>query len=226
MNKKKKKQDISAYNLGKLGLELIVVFLGVTAGFLLNNWRTREQEEQLEQNYINGFLQDVNGDFTDLKNEIKRDSIWMVHAGPFIIDLKNGGIKADLADTVINTINSVSKWDANTVTYEDITNSGHLNLIHDFQLKSMIVDYHNEIRSEGFLADHFYNYYLNMVVPFIYSEYNILKAKLKQTDALKSDRFSNIFLGYYVNVILRKKKDIEILAKAELLKNKLESCSK
>ena len=226
MNKKKKKQDISAYNLGKLGLELIVVFLGVTAGFLLNNWRTREQEEQLEQNYINGFLQDVNGDITDLKNEIKRDSIWMVHAGPFIIDLKNGGIKADLADTVINTINSVSKWDANTVTYEDITNSGHLNLIHDFQLKSMIVDYHNEIRSEGFLADHFYNYYLNMVVPFIYSEYNILKAKLKQTDALKSDRFSNIFLGYYVNVILRKKKDIEILAKAELLKNKLESCSK
>lgn len=27
------------YNWQKLSLELIVVFLGVTAGFLLNNWR-------------------------------------------------------------------------------------------------------------------------------------------------------------------------------------------
>ena len=67
---KSEKLNINKYNWGRLGLELIVVFLGVSSGFLLNNWRMEKQETQLKHKYISGFLQDVNNNIPEFKNEI------------------------------------------------------------------------------------------------------------------------------------------------------------
>lgn len=55
------------YNWQRLILELLVVFLGVTAGFLLNNWRMKAQKYQLEKTYITGFLRDVNDNIVRLE---------------------------------------------------------------------------------------------------------------------------------------------------------------
>jgi len=46
---KKIKWNLNKTKWSKLILELFVVFLGVTAGFVLNNWRMSKQEYKLEQ---------------------------------------------------------------------------------------------------------------------------------------------------------------------------------
>lgn len=44
---KSKFPKIREYDWKKLFFELIVVFLGVTAGFLLNNWQLDKKDKQL-----------------------------------------------------------------------------------------------------------------------------------------------------------------------------------
>ena len=50
---------MASYDWKKLFFELIVVFLGVTAGFLLNNWRIQKDAQSTEEKYLSGFHQDV-----------------------------------------------------------------------------------------------------------------------------------------------------------------------
>ncbi len=85
---KNKIQKIRDYDWKKLFFELIVVFLGVKAGFLLNNWQLEKQDELLEKKYMNGFLQDVNTNITELKTAIKSDSLWLNRAKPKLMRIK------------------------------------------------------------------------------------------------------------------------------------------
>ena len=75
---KKTYHKIKNYEWGKLFFELIVVFLGVTAGFILNNWRMEQEEVKHEQKYINSFLQDINYDIPELEKAVESDSLWLV----------------------------------------------------------------------------------------------------------------------------------------------------
>jgi len=46
---------IKNYEWGKLFFELIVVFLGITAGFILNNWRMEQEEKNWNKNIFPAF---------------------------------------------------------------------------------------------------------------------------------------------------------------------------
>ncbi|MBN2362656.1 hypothetical protein JXL83_00830 [candidate division WOR-3 bacterium] len=74
----------------KLTLELLVVFLGVTAGFVLNNWRSDFQERQLEKKYIAGFLQDIQFNIEELETQIEKDSTWLERASPLVLSMADG----------------------------------------------------------------------------------------------------------------------------------------
>lgn len=79
---KSKFPKIREYDWKKLFFELIVVFLGVTAGFLLNNWQLDKKDKQLEKRYMIGFLQDVNANIAELETEVDSDSLWLNRVKP------------------------------------------------------------------------------------------------------------------------------------------------
>ena len=224
MGKKKAKQHkgiIKNYNWGKLGLELIVVFLGVTSGFLLNNWREQEQEKRIEQKYISSFIKDVNDNISDLESLTVADSIWLNAATPNLISLQNKSLIEDSAKLVIRRVLQINKMDSHSGTYEDITNSGNLNLIRNFDLKTNIVDYHLALKGVGFIDDHFYKYFNDFVMPFVFSEFNVLSGEFKNAGEINNIRFSNIFTGYYSMVQQRNSAYKDILLKSYKLKEEL-----
>jgi len=87
------------YEWGKLFFELIVVFLGVTAGFVLNNWRMDQEERKIEQKYLASFLQDIKFDIPELENAVTTDSIWLARAKPLLNKIMNKNI--EMYDTLI-----------------------------------------------------------------------------------------------------------------------------
>jgi hypothetical protein len=189
--------NIGNYTWEKLGLELIVVFLGVTSGFLLNNWRTHEQEKELEQKYISGFSDDVTFNIKELRNAVKWDSVWLACANPLLLSIRGGTISLDSSLAAMKLILRLDRIDLHTGTYEDITNSGNLNIINDFNLKSLIIDYHIAVQGLGFMDDYFSKYFSDFVMPFIFSECNVLTQQFKDPEIIKSTRFSNVIAGYY-----------------------------
>ncbi len=94
---KKLGSKLSKQDRMKLLLELLVVFLGVTAGFILNNWRVQRVERELEAKYITGFLRDVNSNITDLESFIESDSLWLARTTPILNSARSDSLSRDSA---------------------------------------------------------------------------------------------------------------------------------
>lgn len=194
---KLKKRVFKNYNWGKLCLELLVVFLGMTAGFVLNNWQEKEKEEIVEQKYIKSFVKDVDDTIIQLTKLIEVDSIWFVQAKSTFIAFQKKSFVADSAKGVVEKIMYFNKMELRSGTYEDITNSGNLNLIKNFELKTKIVNYNLSVKGVEFIDNHFYRYFNDVAVPFVFAEYNVMTEEFKDPNIYKSMQFSNVFAGYY-----------------------------
>jgi len=188
---------IKVHDRRNLVLQLFVVFLGVSAGFLLNNWRISQQEQKLEEKYISAFLQDVAYNQSQLRKVIKDDSIWLSRVRPVIISLQKKSITIDSALGVMPLITQISRLELRTGTYEEITNSGNFNIINDFKLKGQIVDFHLEVREIKFVDDYFYKFFNDMVMPFIFSEFSVVDGVFKNDEIIHSLEFGNVVAGYF-----------------------------
>jgi len=209
------------YEWGKLFFELIVVFLGVTAGFVLNNWRMDQDERKIEQKYLASFLQDIKLDIPELENAVRTDSLWLSRAKPLLNAIINKNITIDSAQTIINMIVTISKIDAHSSTYEEISNSGNLNLISNFELKAQIVDYYLALGGVDFIDDYFRNYFSDFVMPFVLTEYSVLTNEFKNKEVINSVRFSNVVAGYYSLIQQRSEAYKSLLKDSYLLRNEL-----
>ena len=116
MKSKLKKFNIHNSNWQKLALELFVVFLGVTAGFILNGWREQRQEQVLEQKYLARFFNDVRQNIEDLEEFVSVDSAWIAHAEPILNLFKNNAIVQDSAVSAMKMMTTLSGVDLNTGT--------------------------------------------------------------------------------------------------------------
>lgn len=216
------KLNIKNHNWGKLVLELAVVFLGVTAGLILNNWNLQRQEIEKENKYLQGFLKDVNKNIIELENYLKSDSLWFNDANSILKTLGNKNIQIDSARVAIDLILKIKKIKIHTDTYENIINSDNLSIISNFNLKNQIINYHKTIKSVDLFDDFFYNYYNDYIMPVIFSEYNVLNGTFNDPDIIKTTKFSNAFVFYYSMMQQQKEAYTELLAKSCKLRDKLE----
>ena len=184
-----RKINLKKYNWGKLGLELLVVFLGVSSGFLLNNWRERQQEQKLEQKYIKGFLKDVGANEEQLKKMIAADSLWLDQSTQNVLAMRGDSLLLDSAEAVTKKIIGINRVQFYEGTYRDITNSGNLNIIRDFELRSGIVDYQIALNDVRFVDDYFYQFFNDFVMPFVLANFDVLTASFKDESSYKTMEF-------------------------------------
>ena len=219
---KKTYHKIKNYEWGKLFFELIVVFLGVTAGFILNNWRIEQDERRIEEKYLTSFLQDIELDIPQLESAIVTDSVWLAQAKPMLNSIINKSIKLDSARAMIKMIVKISRLDANKSTFEEISNSGNLNILTDFELKSQIVKYYLDLGGVEFIDEYFNKYFSDFVMPFILSEYSVLTGEFNNKSVVNSVRFSNVVAGYYSMVQQRVAAYESLLDDSYLLRDELQ----
>lgn len=220
---RRKTQPSQKYNWKKLFFELIVVFLGVTAGFLLNNWQLERQDRQLETKYLQGFLQDVKANITELESSLTTDSLWLKKAKPLLAEIQAKSLTVDSANTLVKKIIIISKAEIQTGTYEDIINSGNLNIIRDYQLKKSIVEYHVALDNMRFVEDYFYRYFNDFVMPFVFSNVSVLTGEITQPEVIKTTRFANVVAGYFSMVQQRKSAYAQALDNSYNFRKQLEA---
>lgn len=218
---KKTIHKIKNYEWGKLFFELIVVFLGITAGFVLNNWRMEQEEIKLEQKYIRSFLEDVNFDIPELQNAVKTDSVWIARVKPLLTSISSKSINVDSAKALVKMVVWISRIDAHSSTYEEISTSGNLNLLSDFELKAQLVDYYLALGGVEFIDDYFNKYFNDFVMPFILSEYSVLTEEFSNERVIHSTEFANVVAGYYSLVQQRLDAYEKLLLDCYVLRDKL-----
>ena len=217
-----KKIGLGQYNWGKLGLELLVVFLGVSSGFLLNNWRERQMEQELEQKYIAGFIEDVNNNIDQLEGLTASDSVWLKQAKINVTAINDNSLTLDSAEAMVKKIVAINRMEPHEGTYEDMTNSGNLSIIKNFELKSKIVDYQIALKEVRFVDDYFYKYFNDFVMPFVISNFNVLSGHFEDENAYKNLEFTNAFVGYFSMVQQRQMVYKDLLVKSKYLSESLQ----
>lgn len=204
-----------------LAIELLVVFLGITAGFFLQNYKDRVTKTEKEKNYLVGFIKDVESNIINLEEQILSDSIWVEknkYAAKLMI---TDSLSFDSANAIVKTMVVYSRYMPQTDTYENILNSGSLDIISDYDLKQMIVAYHKSLDDFELLESYFHDYYRDIFMPYIMQYYDILNQKFCKPDSHRSINFKNNFVGNYSLRQQRVKGYGDLLKQSRELLNKL-----
>ena len=221
-----KKQRISIKKIRKINwanrlAELLVVFLGVSAGFILQNYKENLQDEKLEQNYIASFIDDVNTNILSLRNQITEDSLWIENNSYAIRFIFKDSLSYDSACSLVRKMVMFSEFSEQTDTYEDIISSGNLNLIKNYTVKKEIISYYKSLKDIEILDVFFKNYFSDDLMPFVMHKYDLVNKKIIPIDAYKSIEFVNIYVGYFSYSQQRMNTHKELLEQSTNLRNLL-----
>jgi len=217
--KKEKNQRQWAYYL----LELIVVFIGVTAGFLLNNWREDNAELRLEKKYLESFYTDVEADAFDLDSLIFRSQ---TKADTLIEILKESALISEplsekLAKSLVKEIMYLEWFVPANDTYEDIINSGNLNLVSNYKLKEKISSYYSFQNQVANVEQYYSKHMDNYGFPILYKTFHLLNQEFINKESYQSLEFTNMYLGVIALLQQNIKVYHEALEKNNELKNEL-----
>lgn len=174
-------------------IELLVVFLGITAGFVLQNDKEQNENKEFEQKYIVGFRDNVADNIESLQEGIQHDSLWLAESTYALKLIAADSLRLDSANSLIKSMIYYSEFSEQTTTYENILNSGNLNLIEDYDLKQKIVEYHKGLEDFQLLETYFHDYFSETLMPFLMINYDLFSQKLTVSNIHKSILFKNIF---------------------------------
>ena len=90
-----------------------------------------------------------------------------------------------------------SKFSAQTDTYENMKNSGNLNLINNFEHKQAIVKYYKSLEDFELLEQYFKDFNTQNFMPYMLEHFNLFDKKFTDKGEASMTRFKNIFGSYY-----------------------------
>ena len=152
-------------NWKRLFLELMVVFLGVSGSFIINNWRDSKKNIELEYRYINSFVQNIDSNIVFLKENIGVDTLTLSELKNKMNVLEERDVHPDSLMSIIEIVLSVSKLELQKSTFDDIKYSGNLNIIRDFSIKEKIISYYNLIDGAIYIDGYYNRYFSEMILP-------------------------------------------------------------
>ncbi|MFO7524385.1 MAG: DUF6090 family protein [Ignavibacteriaceae bacterium] len=176
---------------------LLVVVIGITIAFMLENWRQEQAASKLEQKYFTSFKDDLQYDSSRLDSTITavQNKIYLLKS--VIGEMSSGDINQARAEEVITDMLSNHSFVPKQATYESVKNSGGMNIISDYEVKEAIVSYYSLNYELRLKEQVFFDYLQEFVLPFVYKNVEFLTGHIVNKSAINSFEFKNIVAGYY-----------------------------
>ncbi len=189
-------------------IELIVVIIGISIAFSLENWREHQKEHQITKEYLQSLKADLMLDSVSFKQLIGRTNYSMRCATSVRQTIENQKIeKADSFFMNMFSMYMPLDFQASRSTIDALENSGQLNLIHNFELKKQIVSLYQHYKmideSEEQRARGIENYYTPHLADnydydaFFFSRYpmSLAEKEVLMKKALKDLTLKNMSTG-------------------------------
>ncbi len=223
MGKKKEKKKASGISWLKLLLELLVVFAGVTAGFLLNNFREEKVGREVENIYLENLMINLTADSSEIANHINANRNNVEVSKRAVESFREAGISPELALealSVMVTYNDISLQDA---TYQSIVGSGNLGMISDIEFRMQLIAYYQFLDQVRTVETVHNDYISSYVLPFVMKNMDMTAGQATETFDPNNIEFKNLTGGYYVVENQKMEMCLELAALNAKLKNRLKS---
>jgi hypothetical protein len=176
-------------------VELIVVFMGITAAFMLDSWRENYQDRQLEQKYFKSIKSDLLSDSENLKAIIPSNQRKLKQTQYFL--LSDGANEIDSVKAILGAMMAIELFDRKQSTYESIKNSGNLDVISSYDLKEDLVRYYETFKLVDRIEALYLDWLSDYAIPYVYENMDIKNQRLVSLNKLKGYQFNNTVAGYY-----------------------------
>jgi len=124
-------------------LEIIVVIIGITISFTIDNMQNEASDRSLEKMYLARLKEDISSDVEGLQSVILRTDSLLI-SGQILLEQSradeptlSGKELARHMETVVARPNYISK----NATFSALKSSGYFHLIQDDQLKELLFEY-------------------------------------------------------------------------------------
>ena len=179
-------------------IELLVVFIGITAAFMLNNWREEHKDRQLEEKYLSSFRSDLVADSELLQTILPANKDKLIRISEFVKGvMAKDGWPVDSAVVMLGLMMSSHSFDQKRTTYESIINSGNLGILSDHDLRKDLVEYYEGFEEVRVKERIYFDWQNTYIIPFIYENMDITGQKIISKQAVKDHRFKNLVIGYF-----------------------------
>ncbi len=179
-------------------IELIVVIIGITIAFALNNWWDAHKNQTLEHQYLNSLLGDLQNDAAELDTTIQYNQTKLIFLKRFLkTQVQPRRIVTDTASQALETMLSNYFPVFKLNSYESMKNSGDFNLILDYGLKEFIVSYYKQIEELKILENYFQDFLSRYILDFAYQHTDLFDHKVVTPGIMRTHRFRNLTTGYY-----------------------------
>lgn len=217
MAKTNKGKKASSFGWLRLSLELIVVFVGITGGFLFDSYREDRSDRKLEKKYLESLHHNLVADSALLQEHIAEDQNNLDISKMAAYTMTQRELPRDSALKVLGVIATFNNLNMQDATYESIVNSGNLGLISDWVLREELINYYRyqqSIRDVEVVYNDFINSY---VMPFLFTSVDLISGELAADFRSDSKEFKNLTAGYY-SLSLQK---MEVLLEIDSVNNAL-----
>ena len=182
----------------KLSLELIAVFVGISAGFFVNNYQQTKSDLKLEVKYLESFHKNLVVDSIEIKKHITEDQNNLDISRRAVMTMAEVKMDEDSALILMSTIAAFNNFNMQNATYESIVSSGNLGLIRDYDLKEELVNYYRYQESIRDVEEVFNDYIRDYIMPFFFDNLDILAGSFVEGFSTDDRNFKNITTGYYI----------------------------
>lgn len=195
-------------------IELLVVIIGISIAFALEGWSEKSKNRQLEVNYLQSLKTDLLQDKADMQAVLdSSDVIWRYMGETFQYLFTDREVEVFKRHHVTSSYTAPYFYPKNG-TYISLVNSGNLNLIKDFEIKSALanlydVQYEEVARVDGVIK----NLVDNMIYPYVIDNvrFSAMRDGVDDVSALKTNKAINL-LGSYMNFLMTRKSGYQLVS--------------
>lgn len=177
-------------------IDLIIVIIGITIAFQLNNLNESNKSKSREKDYLKSFYEENRDNESSLSQALKFAKKTKSDIDSLKQILLSLNYEDDRIENLTASMMALSDFNPSIITMENITESGDFELISDFEYREKLIETYNSYKTtsllEGILSDYVNQY----VTPFFFENVRFSDFSALKENFIKSPKFENIVIGY------------------------------
>jgi len=146
------RKKLAEASYGSLGLEVIVVIVGILIAFQIDRWAQEQREHQQEQQYVLRLIKDLKFEIGVMTDSLAIADQRIAHIR-FLEQVSTDNEVARKSPNVVASVLEMATWRSfpqiNAYVYTELQSTGNLSLIRSDDLRQGLAEYYSAIHHES-----------------------------------------------------------------------------
>jgi hypothetical protein len=177
--------------------ELLIVTIGISLAFGLNNWNENRKQNNLAREYLVNLHEELKRDVDTLTKSLYRMEKTKAYIYGYINAVYQPHLRHDSISSKIYRLGEIEIFAENQATFTTLINSGDIALITNLDLRTAIVEQYNIYKDLHLKEEIYSNYMADYMGPFMIRNYSYARRMQTDLDPWETDELINLVFSAY-----------------------------